>query len=64
MAAWHHRYNGHELGQTSGGGEGQGGLVCRSPWGHKESDTTERLNNDNMEGASAIILIMRMLIQI
>ena len=32
MAEWHHRCNGHELGQTSGDGEGQGGLVCCSPW--------------------------------
>ena len=62
MSGWHHQYNEHELGQTSGVGEGQGGLVCRSPWGHKESDMTEQLNNDNMAGASAIILIMRMLI--
>ena len=45
MAGWHHQCNGHELGQTSGGGEGQGHLVCRSPWGYKESDMTERLNN-------------------
>ena len=36
-----------ELGQTSGDGEGQGGLARCSPWGHKESDTTERLNNNN-----------------
>ena len=47
MAGWHHRLNGHELGQTLGGSEGQGGLVCCSPWGHKESDTTEQLNNNN-----------------
>ena len=32
------RFNGHELGQTPGDGEGQGGLVCCSSWGHKESD--------------------------
>ena len=32
MAGWHHRCNGHELGQTLGDGEGQGGLVCCSPW--------------------------------
>ena len=44
MAGWHHRYNGHEFGQTLGDGEGQGGLVCFSPWGRKESDTTEQLN--------------------
>ena len=44
MAEWHHRCNGHELRQTSGDGEGQGSLACYSPWGCKESDTTERLN--------------------
>ena len=33
-----------KLGQTLGGVEGQGGLACCSPWGRKESDTTERLN--------------------
>ena len=47
MAGWHHRCNGHELGQTPGNGEGQGGLVCYSPWGRKELDTTGRLNNND-----------------
>ena len=36
-----------EHGQTLGDGEGQGSLVCCSPWGHKESDTTKQLNNNN-----------------
>ena len=40
-----HRCNGHELGQTSGGGEGQGGQACYCPWGVKESDTIEQRNN-------------------
>ena len=40
MVGWHHRLNGHEFEQTSGDAEGQGGLACCSPWGHKESDTT------------------------
>jgi len=40
MAGWHHRLNGHELGQTLGDGEAQGGLVCCSSSGCKESDTT------------------------
>ena len=35
-----HQINGHELGQTPRDDEGQGGLVCCTPWGHKESDTT------------------------
>ena len=45
MAGWHHHCNGHELGETSGDDEGQGGLVCCCTWGCKESDTTGWLNN-------------------
>ena len=41
MVRWHHQLNGHEFGQTPGVVDGQGGLVYCSPWGHKESDTTE-----------------------
>ena len=44
MVGWHHRLNGHEFEETPGVGERQGGLVCCSPWGHKKSDMTERLN--------------------
>ena len=40
----HHRLNGYESEQTPGVGDGQGGLMCCSPWGCKESDTTEWLN--------------------
>ena len=47
MAGWHHRLNGHEFEQTLGDSEGQGSLVYCSPWGHKESDMTSRLNNNN-----------------
>ena len=43
---WHHRLNGHESEQTLGVGDGQGNLACCSPWGLKESHTTERLNNN------------------
>ena len=46
MAGWHHWCNGHKLGQTLGDDEGQGGLVCCSPWGRKESDTIGWLNNN------------------
>ena len=42
--AWYHHLNGHEVGLTSEVGDGQGGLVFCSPWGGKESDTTEQLN--------------------
>ena len=45
MVGWHHRLNGHELGQTLGDREEQGRLACCSPWGCKESDTTQRPNN-------------------
>ena len=38
MVGWHHQLNGHEFEQV---GVGQGSLVCCSPWGRKESDTTE-----------------------
>ena len=40
MVGWHHRFNGHELGQTLGDGEEKGGLVRYSPWGCRESDIT------------------------
>ena len=48
MVGWHHRLNGHEFEQTLGDGEGQGSLVCFSRWGHKESEMTEILNNNNV----------------
>ena len=44
MAGWHHQLNGHEFEQALGVGEEQGSLAFCSPWGHKESDTTEGLN--------------------
>ena len=47
MIGWHHQLNGHEFEQTPRDGEGQGSLVCWSPWGRKELDTTERLNSNN-----------------
>ena len=40
LVGWHYRFNEHEFEQTSGDSEGQGSLVCYSPWGRKESDTT------------------------
>ena len=44
MVGWHHQLDGHEFEQAPGVGYGQGSLACCSPWGHKESDMTERLN--------------------
>ena len=50
MVRLHHQLKGHEFDefeQILGDSEGQGGLVCCSPWGHKESDTTETLNKNS-----------------
>ena len=44
MGGWHHWLDGREFEWTPGVGDGQGGLACCNSWGHKESDTTERLN--------------------
>ena len=46
IVGWHHQFNGCEFGQTLGDGEGQGSLVCCSPWGLEELDMTLRLNNN------------------
>ena len=40
MVGWHQQFNGHKFAHSSGDGEGQRNLLCCSPWGHKESDTT------------------------
>ena len=45
MVAWHHQLKGHELEQALGDSKGQGSLACCSPWSHRESDMTERMNN-------------------
>ena len=44
MVGRHHQLSGQEFEQAPGAGDGQGSLVCCSPWGRKESDTTEHLN--------------------
>ena len=44
MVRWHHRLDEHEFEQAPGVGDGQGSLEYCSPWSHKESDMTERLN--------------------
>ena len=41
MVGWNYQLNGPEFVQTPGNGQGQGSLVCCSPWDHKELDTTE-----------------------
>ena len=47
MVGWHHQFNGHELGQMAGDGEGKGNLACCTPCGHEVSNITWRLNNSN-----------------
>ena len=44
MVGWHHRLDGHEFEQAPGVGDGQGNLVCCSPWGRKELYTTVQLS--------------------
>ena len=50
MVGWHHRLIGHEFDQTRG--DVMGSLECCSPRGHKELDTTERVNNNNVKHKS------------
>ena len=45
MVGWHHRLDGRKFAYALRVGDGQGGLVCYSSWGHKESDRTEQLLN-------------------
>ena len=56
MVGWHHWLDGHEFEQTSGVGDGQGGLVCCCPWDHKESDTTEQLNWTEAQQSQQVFL--------
>ena len=55
MVGWYHRHKGHEFEQALGVGDGQGSLTCCSPWGCKESDTTERLNCTVLPGTLATV---------
>ena len=52
---WHHQLDGHEFEQALGVGEGHGSLACCSPWGCKESNTTERLNWTVLAVLSAVL---------
>ena len=56
MVGWHHWLNGYEFELCLGDGEGQGRLVCCSPWGLKELDVAERLNNTNLLKTSKLNL--------
>ena len=57
MIGWHHQLKGQEFEQTLGNSEGQGSLACCSPWGSKELDMTERLNNNkNSDGYMSLYI--------
>ena len=49
MVRWHNQCNGHDFEQAPGDSEGPGSLVCCSPWGGKELDTAQQLNNNGMQ---------------
>ena len=55
MCGWHHWRDGREFEQALGVGDGQGSLVCCSPWGHKESGTTEGWNWTELIAFTAVI---------
>ena len=55
MVGWHHRPDGDEFEQALGIGDGQGGLACCSPWGHKESDMSELISFFGEEGLFPIL---------
>ena len=68
MVGWYHQLDGHEFEQATGVGDGQGSLACCSPWGCKESDTTEQLNwiNTNTGGIwiSHVILVFILILKL
>ena len=57
LVGWHHQLEGHEFGQTPGDSEGQGSLACCSPWGGKESDTTEQPNCERQNNKASTEIV-------
>ena len=60
MVGWHHWLDGHEFKQSLGDGEGHRGLACCSPWCCKESCTTKRLNNKNLQTVTVLRLLFNL----
>ena len=56
MVRLHHRLSGPEFVQIPGDSGGQRSLECDSPWGHKESDMTSRLDSDSMNGCGLVLI--------
>ena len=57
MVGWHHQFNGYEFEQALGVGDGQGSLVCCSPWDYKQSDTIEWLSWTELRSLTRTILL-------
>ena len=57
MVGWHHQFNGYEFEQALGVGDGQGSLVCCSPWGYKQSDTIEWLSWTELRSLTRTLLL-------
>ena len=55
MVGWHYRLNGHEFEQVPGDSEGQGDLAWCSPWGNKQLDMTEQLNNKLVQALQRVV---------
>ena len=55
MVGCHDQLNGHEFEQALEDSKGQGSLACCSPWGHKESEMTERLNSHKRKGSLLVV---------
>ena len=54
MVGWHHQQHGHEFEQAPGVGDGQRILVCCSPWGCTQSDTTEQMKGTDCNRENAL----------
>ena len=61
LVGWHHQLDGHEFEQSLGVSDGQGSLAYCSPWGHKESDSTQQLNNNIWRNLSPLIYMFTFL---
>ena len=55
MVGWHHQLDGYEFEEAPGAADGQGSLMCCSPWGHKELDMTKQLNYDEENMATSCV---------
>ena len=59
MVGWHHLLDGHKFEQALGVDNEQGSLACCSPWGHRESDMTERLNSTELTELETINILLK-----